>query len=91
MRELGVQRRGPLARGAFLERIMGYREALLLAEGAITFEEALARTRIEQRRYAKRQLTWFKAMPEVEWLPFPPDPDAVAARIAEAVGWGGGA
>ena len=74
-----------------LERIMGYREALLLAEGAISYEEALARTRIEQRRYAKRQLTWFKAMPEVEWLPFPPDPDAVAARIAEAVGWGGGA
>lgn len=71
---------------ARLERLMGYREALLLAEGAISREEALERTRREQRRYAKRQLTWFRAMPEVEWLPWPPDPAAVAARIAAAVG-----
>ena len=55
---------------------------LLLADGAISYDEALERTRLEQLRYAKRQLTWFKAMPEVEWLPFPPDADAVAARIA---------
>jgi len=71
---------------ARLERLMGYREALLLADGAITEAEALERTRLEQRRYAKRQLTWFRAMPEVEWLPWPPDPDDVAARIAAAVG-----
>ena len=70
---------------AKLEKLMGYREALLLDAGAISYEAALERTRLEQRRYAKRQLTWFKAMPEVEWLPFPPDVDAVAARIAEAV------
>ncbi|WP_373047916.1 tRNA (adenosine(37)-N6)-dimethylallyltransferase MiaA [Vulgatibacter sp.] len=70
---------------ARLERLMGYREALLLADGAISAEEALERTRVEQRRYAKRQLTWFRAMPEVEWLPWPANPDAVAARIAAAL------
>ena len=32
------------------------------------------------------ELPWFRAMPEVEWLPWPPDPDDVAARIAAAVG-----
>lgn len=74
---------------AKLEKLMGYREALLLDAGAISYDEALERTRLEQRRYAKRQLTWFKAMPEVEWLPYPPDADTVATRIAAAVGWGG--
>ena len=61
---------------------MGYREALLLAEGAIYREEAIERTRLVQRRFAKRQLTWFRAMPEVEWLAWPPSADEVAARIA---------
>lgn len=69
-----------------LEKIMGYREALKLLEGGMTREEALAVTRLEQRRYAKRQLTWFRAMAEVEWLPWPPDADSVAARIRVAVG-----
>lgn len=80
-----VAARGPAAR-AQLERLMGYRDALALAEGRIDRAEAIARTKLAQRRYAKRQLTWFRAMPEVEWLPWPPDPDAVAARI-EAVVW----
>lgn len=69
-----------------LEKIMGYREALLLAEGKISREEALQATRLEQRRYAKRQLTWFRAMPEVEWLPWPPDPGSVAERIRQELG-----
>lgn len=69
-----------------LEKIMGYREALKLAEGLITREEALEATRLEQRRYAKRQLTWFRAMPELEWLPWPPDPDAVAEKIRQGLG-----
>jgi tRNA dimethylallyltransferase len=71
---------------ARLERLMGYREALLLAAGAIDRDEAIRRTALEQRRYAKRQLTWFRAVPEVRWLPWPPDPDAAAAVLAEFFG-----
>ncbi|AKU91541.1 tRNA (adenosine(37)-N6)-dimethylallyltransferase MiaA [Vulgatibacter incomptus] len=67
-----------------LERIMGYREALAHAEGALSLEEAIERTRLEQRRYAKRQLTWFRAMPEVEWLPWPPDADALVKKLDSA-------
>jgi tRNA dimethylallyltransferase len=73
--------RDPAVR-ARLERVMGYREALLLAGGAIDRDEALRRTAQEQRRYARRQLTWFRAMPEVVWLPWPPDPDAAARLLA---------
>ena len=79
--EAAALARDPAVR-AKLEGIMGYREALLLAEGAIGREEAIERTRLAQRRFAKRQLTWFRAMPEVEWLAWPPSADEVAARIA---------
>lgn len=65
-----------------LERIMGYREALLLASGEIDRAEAIRRTALEQRRYAKRQLTWFRALPSAVWIPWPPDPDAAAERLA---------
>lgn len=78
--EAAALARDPAVR-ARLERIMGYREALLLAEGELTREDAIERTRLEQRRFAKRQLTWFRAMPEVEWLEWPPSADAIAARI----------
>lgn len=68
---------------ARLEKLMGYREALLQAAGAIDREEAIRRTALEQRRYAKRQLTWFRALPEARWLPWPPDPDAVAPILEQ--------
>jgi tRNA dimethylallyltransferase len=71
-----VAEAGRLARHAGvrarLARVMGYREALQVAEGSLDLEEAVRRTAREQRRYARRQLTWFRAMPEVRWLPWPP-------------------
>ncbi len=67
---------------ARLERVMGYREALLFAGGAIDRDEAIRRTALEQRRYAKRQLTWFRALPAATWLPWPPDPRAAAVELA---------
>jgi len=79
--EAAALARDPRVR-ARLEGIMGYREALLLAAGKLSREEAIERTRLEQRRYAKRQLTWFRGMREVEWLEWPPSADTIAARIA---------
>ncbi len=66
---------------AKLRTVMGYREALQLIEGSIDREEAIRRTAIEHRHYAKRQLTWFRAVRGVEWLDWPLDPAPLAARI----------
>lgn len=68
-----------------LRGVMGYREALLLIEGAIDREEAIRRTALEHRRYAKRQLTWFRAVQGVDWLEWPVDPAPLAARIQRFV------
>lgn len=72
-----VTRRG--ARGR-LYRTIGYREALEHLESGISAEEALARMQQAQRRYAKRQLTWFRKM-EVRWLPWPPRAEEAADAI----------
>lgn len=47
---------------------LGYKQALQVLEGRLTFEEALQSTQLETRRYAKRQVTWFRKEPDVHWL-----------------------
>jgi len=66
-----------------LERCIGYGEALDVLEGRATPAEALARMQQEQRRYAKRQLTWFRKM-DVRWLPWPPRVEEVVEAIVQA-------
>lgn len=57
--------------GPHLERLkaLGYREIAAYLQGDQTLEAALEATRMHHRRYAKRQLTWFRADPRIHWLP----------------------
>jgi tRNA dimethylallyltransferase len=47
---------------------IGYRQCIDIVEGRTTIAEALADVQMETRRYAKRQLTWFRRDPEIRWL-----------------------
>jgi tRNA dimethylallyltransferase len=47
---------------------LGYRHALAVLRGKITLEEAIERTQRDTRRYAKRQMTWFRSEHGVQWL-----------------------
>ena len=47
---------------------IGYRQAIDVVEGRMTLAEALADMQMETRRYAKRQLTWFRRDFEMRWL-----------------------
>jgi tRNA dimethylallyltransferase len=47
---------------------LGYRHLINFLKGRWSWEEALERLQIDTRRYAKRQLTWFRADPEVRWF-----------------------
>jgi tRNA dimethylallyltransferase len=49
-------------------RTIGYREPLAHLRGEIGFTEMLRRLKQNSRRYAKRQLTWFRRRPEYEWV-----------------------
>lgn len=43
-----------------LMKAVGYRQLLAFLDGKLTLEEAVAWAKQESRRYAKRQVTWFK-------------------------------
>jgi len=47
---------------------IGYRELRQVLRGAITLDAARAAIQQSTRRYAKRQLTWFRREPGVHWL-----------------------
>lgn len=60
---------------------IGYREALRLLAGACTGAEALAELQQATRRYAKRQMTWFRAEPGLIWV----DSGQSCANIMELI------
>jgi len=47
---------------------LGYKQAVQLLGGGISREQALQAAQQAHRNYAKRQMTWFRREPEVEWL-----------------------
>ncbi len=47
---------------------IGYRHMCQYISGALNHEEAVSTMKRDTRRLAKRQMTWFRAYPEVIWL-----------------------
>ena len=47
---------------------IGYKEFVAALSGSCTIEEAADQVRQSSRHYAKRQLTWFRRNPAVNWL-----------------------
>ena len=47
---------------------IGYKEFVEAMEGKMSIEEAADQVRQSSRRYAKRQLTWFRRNPNMHWL-----------------------
>jgi tRNA dimethylallyltransferase len=53
-------------RGASAQAI-GYKELYAYFDGECAFEDAVEKIKTETRRYAKRQLTWFRSVPGIIW------------------------
>jgi tRNA dimethylallyltransferase len=47
---------------------VGYKEIFEFFDGKITLERAIENIKTNTRRYAKRQLTWFKRDEEIKWF-----------------------
>jgi tRNA dimethylallyltransferase len=47
---------------------IGYREAFDVLAGRATLDEAITRDVARTRAYAKRQRTWFRSEPDIQWL-----------------------
>lgn len=59
---------------------VGYREMFDYFDGRVTFDQAVELIKRNTRRYAKRQLTWFRRDPEIRWFG-PADDEAIAEYI----------
>jgi tRNA dimethylallyltransferase len=46
----------------------GYRRVVEYLQGKRDLESAIRQTKLDIRHYAKRQLTWFRHEPDVEWF-----------------------
>lgn len=67
-----------IERGVTASRAIGYAQALGQLDGRLSVSEAIAETQALTRRYARRQVSWFKRYPSIEWVEHPID---VAALI----------
>lgn len=55
-------------RSATSMQAIGYKELVDYLEKKCTLDEAVSKIKQESRRYAKRQITWFKRNKEIIWL-----------------------
>ena len=47
---------------------IGYKHMIAFLENEMSWDEAVRTLKRDTRRYAKRQLTWFRKDPEIEWI-----------------------
>lgn len=64
-----------IERGVTASRAIGYAQALAEVRGEMTRAEAIAETQALTRRYARRQVSWFRRYADVRWV----DPRSVRA------------
>ena len=76
--EVAGLRAAGLERGVTARRAIGYAQALAQLSGAMDAAAAIAETQALTRRYARRQVSWFRRYPRVTWL----DAGADAASLA---------
>lgn len=55
--------------GITARRAIGYAQALAQLDGEMSQKEAIEETQALTRRYARRQVSWFKRYPQLHWLP----------------------
>jgi tRNA dimethylallyltransferase len=62
---------------------IGYSQLRDVLAGKIELDQAVKQIRQATRRYAKRQVTWFRKEPAVHWFEgFGDDPQIIAAALA---------
>lgn len=64
---------------------LGYKQAVQLLRGELTRDQAITAAQQAHRNYAKRQMTWFRREPDVEWLSGFGDESAIQRVAKKAV------
>lgn len=64
---------------------VGYKEIISFINGEITLERASELIKRNTRRYAKRQMTWFRGDPSIKWIDInsPDEIEEIAVRVVK--------
>jgi tRNA dimethylallyltransferase len=62
---------------------IGYKEMASHLAGIMTLPEAVAAIARQTRRYAKRQMTWFRSDSEIKWVEYPKDFDTISESVID--------
>ncbi len=74
-----------LREGRTAHKALGYQQFLRVLDGSSTVAQASEETIVATRKFARRQLTWFRADPRVNWLDWSqPDLGEAAAALLKA-------
>jgi tRNA dimethylallyltransferase len=85
MREVQAMLESGLSEDSKPFDFIGYRELRAVLRGQMTLEEARRAIQQATRRYAKRQLTWFRKEPGVRWFSGFGDDAGLQADVLEWV------
>ena len=66
---------------------LGYKEVVDYIEKRCSYEEMVEKIKQETRRYAKRQVTWFKGIKELTWLDAKAGNEKNIEIILEEINW----
>jgi tRNA dimethylallyltransferase len=64
---------------------IGYRHVLADLDSSIAWEETIRIIQRDTRRYAKRQMTWFRNQPNVTWFNGPGDNEEIKNKVHQFV------
>jgi tRNA dimethylallyltransferase len=68
-----------LIKGKTAQKALGYSQVIQYLQGEITLEQAIEQTIIHTRKYARRQMSWFKRDPLIQW--FDAQDDELLAKV----------
>jgi tRNA dimethylallyltransferase len=65
---------------------IGYRQLVSCLQGRCDVTQAVREIKRDTRRYAKRQMTWFRADHDINWIEYPEERDLVLGKVKQF--WG---
>ena len=62
---------------------LGYKEVIQYLEDGLTLDDTKEMVKLNTRRFSKRQMTWFRSFPDVQWLEAEEDegPESISQRV----------
>jgi len=60
---------------------LGYKEVIQYLEDRLILDDTKEMVKLNTRRFSKRQMTWFRSFPDVQWLEEDEGPESISQRV----------